>query len=316
MKSKEEILRNSAVVCVLALLCCALWGSAFPCIKIGYKLVGIGGQNSGNGSRIMYAGLRFILAGIMVIIVGSVQQKKIMVPKTFSTVKRIFILSLFQTILQYIFFYIGLSNTSGAKASIIEGANVFVAILVSVFMFRQEKLTFRKSIGCLVGFAGVVMANVCGSGGMDFSFKFTGEGYILISTFAYGISAALMKEYSKEDDTVKLSGYQFLCGGIILTISGWLMSGRFSIDGAGAVAMLLYLAFVSAAAYTIWGILLKYNPLSKVAVFGFMNPVFGVILSMLLLSEDSVPVIVSVMALLLVSCGIVIVNGRGKKGVD
>lgn len=316
MKSKEEILRNSAVVCALALLCCALWGSAFPCIKIGYKLVGISGQNSGNGSGIMYAGLRFILAGIMVIIVGSIQQKKFMVPKKMTTAGRVAALSLFQTILQYIFFYIGLSNTSGAKASIIEGANVFVAILVSVFMFRQEKLTARKAAGCIVGFAGVVMANVCGGGSMDFSFKFTGEGYILISTFAYGISAALIKEYSKKDNTVMLSGYQFLCGGIILTLCGRLMAGKFSINGAGAVAMLLYLAFVSAAAYTIWGILLKYNPLSKVAVFGFMNPVFGVILSMLLLSEDSVPVIVSVMALLLVSCGIVIVNGRGKKGVD
>jgi drug/metabolite transporter (DMT)-like permease len=42
--------------------------------------------------------------------------------------------------------------------------------------------------------------------------------------------------------------------------------------------MLLYLALVSAVAYSLWGILLKYNPISRVAVFGFMTPVFGVIL--------------------------------------
>ena len=80
----------------------------------------------------------------------------------------------------------------------------------------------------------------------------------------------------------------------------------FNIKG---ILVLLYLAFISAAAYTLWSILLKYNQVSKVAVYGFMNPVFGVILSSILLSEDSqIGVFVSVMALVLVSAGIIIIN--------
>ena len=73
--------------------------------------------------------------------------------------------------------------------------------------------------------------------------------------------------------------------------------------------LLFYLAFLSAAASTLWGILLKYNPVSKIAVFGFMNPVFGVLLSALLLREGRQALgMKSVAALLLVCAGIYIVN--------
>ena len=70
-----------------------------------------------------------------------------------------------------------------------------------------------------------------------------------------------------------------------MIICGLLFGGRFPTVFGKGMAMLVYLALVSAAAYSLWGILLKYNPVSKVAVFGFMNPVFGVILSALLLNE-------------------------------
>ena len=51
------------------------------------------------------------------------------------------------------------------------------------------------------------------------------------------------------------------------------------------------------------------NPVSRVAVFGFMNPVFGVILSAVLLGETNVvSPFLAVAALVLVSAGIVIVN--------
>ena len=73
--------------------------------------------------------------------------------------------------------------------------------------------------------------------------------------------------------------------------------------------MLIYLALVSAVAYSLWGMLLKYNPISRVAVFGFMNPVFGVILSAWLLREGAQSLgPVSLVSLVLVCAGIYIVN--------
>ena len=76
-----------------------------------------------------------------------------------------------------------------------------------------------------------------------------------------------------------------------------------------ALALLAYLGFISAAAYSLWSATLAVNPVSRVAVFGFMNPVFGVLLSALLLGETNVvSPLVAVAALALVSAGIVVVN--------
>ena len=72
--------------------------------------------------------------------------------------------------------------------------------------------------------------------------------------------------------------------------------------------MLFYLATLSAVAYSLWGILLKYNPVSKVAVFGFMNPVFGVILSAIFLKENDALGLTSLISLILVCIGIYTVN--------
>ena len=86
--------------------------------------------------------------------------------------------------------------------------------------------------------------------------------------------------------------------------------GAFTISIAvPAVALLLYMAMISAVAYTLWGVLLKYNPVSRVSVFGFMNPVFGVLLSALILGESAQALsIYALAALVLVSLGIYVVN--------
>lgn len=57
----------------LALLCCFLWGSAFPMVKTGYQMFSIG--ESDTASQILFAGMRFALAGILVIIFGSIIAK-------------------------------------------------------------------------------------------------------------------------------------------------------------------------------------------------------------------------------------------------
>ncbi|MDD6215141.1 MAG: DMT family transporter [Roseburia sp.] len=303
-ETKEVWMQKTVVVWLGALLCCALWGSAFPCIKIGYQLFEIGAKDV--ATQILFAGARFFLAGVLAILFGSVLNKKPLLPRK-GAIGRIVWLSFLQTVLQYLFFYIGLAHTSGVKASIIEGVNVFIAILVASLIFHQEKLTARKMIGCVIGFAGVVLVNVNGSG-MDAGISFFGEGFIFLSTVAYAFSSVFLKRYSKEDNPVMLSGYQFVTGGIIMMLCGFGMGGTLTHVTPAGIAMLLYLALVSAVAYSLWGVLLKYNPISKVAVFGFMNPVFGVILSAILLNEAGTIGAMCLVALVLVCVGIYIVN--------
>ena len=302
MKERSVLTRKAAVI-PLTMLCCLLWGSAFPCIKLGYGYSGIGSDDT--ASQILYAGLRFALAGVLALIMGSLAARKPLIPRR-KAVPKIVMLSLFQTILQYTFFYIGLARSTGMKSSVITASNVFLSILVASLIFRTEKLTFRKILGCTAGFSGVVLINLSGIGG---GFRLTGEGFVFLSALSYAFSAALIKRFSAEEDPVMLSGWQFIIGGTFMTILGLVLGGRIGTVDLRGAAMLVYLAIVSAAAFSIWGTLLKHNPVSMISVFGFMNPVFGVILSFLLLSERSEAGPLRVVAALgLVALGIVIVN--------
>lgn len=306
----ENKLTKTWVVAALAFVCCALWGSAFPCIKIGYGLFRI--EAGDIPSQILFAGCRFTLAGILTIAFAGIGTKKFLAPKDKGEVMMVLKLCLFQTVLQYIFFYIGLAHADGSKSAIIEGSNVFVSILIAALAFRIERLTARKLLGCAVGFAGVVIINL-GGGDMSMNMSLMGEGFVFISTFAYAISSVVIKGYSSRANPVMLSGWQFLAGGIVLVAAGLAAGGRLTELTPGGAAMLCYLALVSAGAYSLWAILLKYNPVSKVSVFGFMNPVCGVLLSALLLGESGQAFgLRSAAALLLVCAGIYVVNSRGE----
>lgn len=308
LSSNEHWMQRTAVVWLGAMLCCILWGSAFPCIKIGYELFHI--PSSDTAAQILFAGCRFTLAGIMTILIGSILAKQILYPRK-QSISRVLRLSLLQTVLQYLFFYVGLAHTSGVKASIIEAVHVFAAILVASLIFHQERLTRPKILGCIIGFLGVILVNLTG---VNLQFHFQGEGFIFLSTIAYAFSSVFMKRYSADDPPVMLSGYQFLLGGIIMIAAGWLMGGRLHTATASGSLLLLYLSGVSAVAYSIWGILLKYNPVSRVTVFGFMNPVCGVILSAALLHErNQAGGLVTFISLVLVCIGIYIVNRCGSE---
>lgn len=300
----QNLMTKTVIVALGAMICCALWGSAFPCIKIGYELLNVG--NDDTFSQILFAGIRFILAGILTVLIGSIAAKKPLISSKKSSGK-IVKLSMFQTIIQYLFFYIGLSHTTGVKASVLDGANVFIALLISCLIFKLEKLTPAKILGSLIGFVGVILINLTG---LNFQFSFLGEGFILISAIGYALSSVLMKRYSKDENPVLLSGWQFIFGGAVMTIVGLLFGGTIEITSIKAIFMLLYLAIISAVAYSLWSVLLKYNPVSKVTVFGFMNPVFGAVFSIILLGEKDAFGIMAIFSLILVSIGIYIVNKK------
>ena len=136
-----------------------------------------------------------------------------------------------------------------------------------------------------------------------------GDGFAIFSAISLAISSVLIKKFSAHEDPVTISGYQFIAGGAFMICLGLIFGGNIQLGDFRGILVLIYLAFLSAIAYSLWGILLKYNPVSRVTVFSFTTPVFGVLLTLLLLNEDSgVSPLNIILALLLVSSGIFILN--------
>lgn len=297
----EKRLQKPAVVCLLALICCALWGSAFPCIKVGYEWFKI----EGTGSQILFAGYRFFLAGVLTFVFGCILEKRFLTMKR-SSVPYILRQGLLQTTVQYFFFYVGLANTTGTKGSIINASNAFVSIVAAHFMIRSERMTWKKGIGCLLGLAGVVVINLApGAWGTGFSLK--GEGMVFICTVAYGVSTVVLKIISDKESPMTITSYQILFGSTLLILIGVLLGGHVGGFTVKSTILLIYMALISAVAFSLWTLLLKYNPVGKVAIYGFTIPVFGVVLSAIFLGEQVVS-LKNLSALILVSVGILIVN--------
>ncbi len=299
---KKNIFANPIFVCIFALLCCALWGSATPFIKLGY----LESRPVANvPSTMLYAGIRFTLAGILTIAIYSIVRRKFLYPKK-ENIGRVLTVSSFQTVLQYIFFYLGLTFTSGVKGTVLSGSNAFFTILIAALIFGTEKLTPKKLIACLLGIVGIVLVNF---DGLEFTAQI-GDLFVIISNIAYGISSVLIKKFSKYEDPVVISGYQFAIGGAVMIGIGLIFGGRVVFDSWQGILIIIYLALLSAVAYSLWGLLLKNNPVSKVAIYSFMIPVFGVLLTKLMIpTEDSrVSLLNLIIALVLICGGILLLN--------
>ena len=297
---KQALFKNPILARVTAVVCTLLWGTAFPFIKLGYQAFNI--SDSGSvGAKLLFAGLRFSLAGLMVLLFWALQKKKTLPIK--SELSMIALLGLVQTFSQYLFTYIGIGFTGGANTSVITACASFLTVLAVPFFFKSDRLTWLKIAGCIVGFVGVLAVN---RGGGVTSETLFGDSMIFMSTVCAAAGNVIAKKAALKLNAVKLTAYQLLTGGLLLIIVGLCCGGTigFSLNG---VLILLWLALVSAVAFALWTTLLQYHPASKISIFNLLVPVFGTLLSGVLLGED-VFRIETLISLVLIALGIILVN--------
>lgn len=302
---KQKLLTWPPVVIFLALGCALLWGSAFPMVKIGFKMLQI---EQSTGGKLYFAAYRFLLAGLMIFGVLFASGTSVLLPagKDYAL---LLLLGLLQTTFQYTFFYIGLSNTTGMKASIINGAGSFFLALSSHWWIKDDVLTTRKNMGLILGFLGIVLVNLR-QGQFNFEFHLTGEGFILFTALASTCGMLLVKKNSLRIHPPLLSAYQLTLGAVVLLIIARTLEPpgivRFS---PATFLLLLYLSFVSAAAFSLWYVLIKYNQLTSIAVYRFLIPVSGTFLSAAILEEEHLTWI-ALLSLALVSLGMILTSRR------
>ena len=297
------------VVFLLASLCCLLWGSAYPAIKNGYALFGIAPGDI--PSQLVFAGYRVLFAGLVLLVLASIQGKAI-----FHFGRRTWgqmaLLGLTQTSLQYLFFYLGLAHTTGVKSSIMNATGTFFSVLLAHFIYHNDKLSYNKVIGCVVGFVGVMVVNFGRAGApLQLDFTWLGEGSVVMAAFILSAASIYGKKLSQQIDAVVLTGYQLGLGGVALLLFGYGLGGELHGFGVKSVGLLVYLVILSSAAFSLWTTLLKYNRVSMVTVFNFMVPIFGTLLSALFLNESFLEW-KNALALVLVCLGIWLVTKEEK----
>jgi drug/metabolite transporter (DMT)-like permease len=212
--NSQDFFTNRKIVVSLAVLCCLLWGSAFPAIKNGYALFEIAAHDI--PGKLVFAGVRFFISGLLLLLIAAAMNK----PLGGLSVKNLGelgLLGLTQTALQYAFFYIGLAYTTGVKGSILNATSTFFSVLLAHVIYRNDRLSTGRTLGCLIGFAGVVIINFS-KDLRDFDFTLLGDGSIVMTSFIFSAASIYGKRLSQKMDSIVMTGYQLSIGGLALTV--------------------------------------------------------------------------------------------------
>lgn len=302
---KDNILKKTWVMVLLASLCQALWGVVFPVIKKSYELFSI----SGVGSTLLFASIRFMIAGVILLILDTFMEKRFPVldKKGYSSV---FMLGTIQTGLAYAFQYIAMISASSINCSILNGTGVIFSTIIAHFISKDDKMNGRKALGGVLGFIGVLVCFLWGGRLEGFSLK--GEGLMLLSILTFVTGTNLSRIVTTGIKSVVVSGYNLLVGGAELFILSLFLGGRIGNGGLYGIMCLVFLSLTSCVCLYLWTALSSANSVSKVAVFQCINPITGAIAASLLLGENVFQPKYIVSVLLVTISIIIITKGRKK----
>lgn len=309
-----SIWTNKYFVAVMAIIACILWGSAFPVLKITYQELQIGTGDV--SARMLIAGARFLLAGLILVFLQKFVFRKSVAIPTRGFMPLLW-LGLAQTGLQYFFFYNGVANSTGIKSAILNSVGNFLVVIFAHFIYPDDKLNTGKIFGLVTGFAGIILVNwQAGAGGFSWDFSFIGEGFLILAGLASVLGTFQAKKLTAKIDPVTTNAYQLIFGSILLLGLGLPALADQSLRPTPLFWVLfVYSALLSAAAFSIWYNLLKYNKAGEVTIYRFVIPISGAILSGLLLPNESLTPS-TVVALLLVALGIGAINRWQNRAVQ
>lgn len=301
--SKPSIFQRRGWVALFALTAAVAWGWAYPLIKLGFAEFGI--TKDMTASKMLFAGVRFTLSGLIVLAIAKTKGLSLKVNST-SGMAYILGYALLNTTIHYAFFYIGLSHSEGARAAILNSLGVFTLVLLACAFFKSDKLTPAKILGCVIGFAGILVLNVgTGSGG---GFTFMGDGMIILNAVCSAFAGLMTRGLGRHANVFAATGYSLAFGGVMLMLPGMLMGGTLPFITAAGLGILFLLICISTLGFTLYNKLLSCNPVGKVAIFNSLIPVVGAVTSCLCLSEPFYWKYA--VAALLAMTGIYIINAR------
>lgn len=261
-----------------AVIACLLWSTAYAGIKIGLQY----------DTPLHFAGIRFIISGLMILpftikpaafIAMLREHWKIVVWVTF-----------LQTLVNYIFFYLGMDLVPGALGAVIVGSQPLITAVVAAMMHESEKLTRRKIFTIILGITGVVLISV---GRQAFKLgtiaEVAGVVMILIANIGTATSNVMVSLRGKGINPYVLSSTTLFTGGVII----YLISLPFEERPQDPMPLvywldLLWLSFMSAYAFSLWFKLLQrpHVKVSELNLWKFIIPVVGAILSWLLVPGE------------------------------
>jgi drug/metabolite transporter (DMT)-like permease len=296
---------------VWAIIACILWSTAYPFIKIGLEY----------STPLHFAGSRFILAGLMIL--PFTIRPKLYLRMIRENQNLVLWVTLLQTVINYTLFYFGMDLVPGAIGAVIVGAQPFVTAIVSRIMIKDERFTRAKVLTIFLGLAGILLVSL-GRQELQIGSKLelAGIAMIFIANISTATSNVLISRDGKKMNPLVLSSFSIFTGGLfIFALSFFVEDVPSKPDFPVRYwLVLIWLAFMSAFTFSKWYQLLQ-RPEVKVSelnLWKFIIPVFGAILSWILVPGENADW-VTIVGIVVISLSLIYffgVTGRKERKVE
>lgn len=263
------------------LFCAGLWGSAFPVIKLVYGHWEEAGQEIDFATRSLFAGARFSVAGLGLLLLA----RQPLVELRATSWRWIAALTLTQTVGQYVCFYLGLSLASGALSSLLVSTGSFWWVLLAPIFLRIGRTTPLQWLVLAVGAIGVSLAVY--SPGVTAGSPRIGAVFILLANL-FGALGLIVFQFVRPTMGARAgTGFSLFIGGAVFLLLGSpALPQAAELFSGYALLLTAWLAFVSAAAFSLWNHLTGLYPVQMLATFRFLIPLAGVVESLIFLGES------------------------------
>lgn len=252
---------------LLLVLVQLIWGVNFVVVKWGLL----------DFPPLFFVTMRFALVALMLVPFTGLPPRRYL--------KVLLPLSFVLGVMHFTLIFTGMQYLDAATASIVVQLQVpFASILA--FLFLGEKIGWRRMIGMIVAFAGIIL--IAGEP------RLAKDIWPLISVvgaaLAWSVANLLVKKLGEKVDPLRLNGWvallaapQLILVSLVLEGPSWSSMGQAHWLGWGALA---YQAIVVAIlTYWIWYQMMQMYPVNQVMPFTLLLPVLGALSGHLLLGE-------------------------------
>lgn len=262
-----------------------IWAFNFLIAKIGLRYL----------PPLTLASFRVVLAGLIMLAIYLPQRAGRRRP----ALRDIWIfaqLGLLGVALNQVLFTVGLNYTTVGHSSLIIGTGP-ITILLLAWLMRLEKLTVKKMLGMLLSFAGVAVlvsetgVNVATHAG-ERTGTWLGDLITLVGSLAFAGFAVVGKKVAARYDSLSVNTFAHLTGAVLVlpvAIRQAMLLNWSTVAWPGWLALGYMAGMASVTAYLIWYWALRQMAASRLAVFGYLQPLLATSLGVLLLGEAVTP---------------------------
>jgi drug/metabolite transporter (DMT)-like permease len=260
---------------IVFILLGAIWSSSFLWIKIGVQEIG----------PMALVAFRMLFGAITAVAIGIYQ--KVEWPRDWKTWGIFAVLGPSSLAIPIFFISWGEQTIDSAVASILNATTPLFTILIAHFLLQDDKMTFQKVLGLLIGFTGVVvLLSKDLTAGVQNSV--IGQAAVILASLFYAGSAVYGRKLTQHVQGAVRGAMLLITSTIFMWILGPLTEKPFEFPSLSITWIaILWLGVLGSglAVIMLWYLIHEVGP-TRASLVTYLFPVGGVILGVIFLNEQ------------------------------